>query len=315
MKKIILLFASLVFFTAKDQAQTVTDKDGNIYDTVHIGTQVWLKENLATTKFNDGSLIPSVPNRTKWFALTSPGYCWYNNDSATYKNPYGALYNWYTVNTGKLCPTGWHVPTNEEWHTLVKFLDPSATDCYCTESSLAGNDLKEAGLTHWGTGNTATNSSGFTALGGGFRNYYDSSFEGHTAVAYYWTATQYTPNPTVWQRILSNGNANVLEYLDYKNQGMSVRCMQDSPATGVNEINYKNIFKLYPDPAIDNVYIDCANEQNVQMQAYNIIGECVMQRELNDGVNNIDIHFLQKGIYTIRLTGSNWAVQCKMIKE
>jgi uncharacterized protein (TIGR02145 family) len=316
MKKLILLLTVLIFLTIQNQAQTVNDADGNVYDTIHIGTQVWLKENLATTKYNDGSLIPSVTNRTKWFHLTSPGYCWYNNDSVTYKNPYGALYNWYTVNTNKLCPAGWHVPSNEEWHTLVKFLDPSATDCYCTESALAGNDLKEAGLTHWGTGNTATNNSGFIALGAGFRNYYDSSYEGHTAVAYFWTSTHTAGYPTMWLRLLNNNNSNVYEYLDYPNQGFSVRCIIDSVTTGgLNNIMFKEILKIYPNPASDNINIDNINEQNIQMHIYNLIGECVMQRELNGGTNNIDIHTLLSGIYIIQLTGSDWTVQSKLTKE
>jgi uncharacterized protein (TIGR02145 family) len=316
MKKIILLLASLAFFTAKNQAQTVTDKDGNVYDTVHIGTQVWLKQNLATTKYNDGSPIPLVTDNT-WYSLSTPAYCWFNNDSATYKSLSGALYNWYTVNTGKLCPSGWHVPTDIDFSNLVKFLDPiaSANDCYCTQSSTAGNALKATGTVVWGNGNIATNSSGFTAVGGGYRSYNCDCFAGHPAVAYFWTSTPHSTYGNEWNYYLSNNSANVWDNLDYPYEGFSVRCMQDSPATGINNIDYKNILKLYPDPAIDNVYIDCANEQNIQMQAYNIIGECVMQRELNEGVNNIDIRFLQKGMYTIRLTGSSWAVQYKMIKE
>ena len=100
----------------------VVDIDGNVYHTVTIGTQVWMVENLKTTKYNDGTAIPLVTDNTAWGALTTPGYCWYNNDSATYKNTYGALYNWYAVNTGKLAPTGWHVPTDSEWTVLTTYL-------------------------------------------------------------------------------------------------------------------------------------------------------------------------------------------------
>ena len=100
----------------------VVDIDGNVYHTVTIGTQVWMVENLKTTRYNDGTAIPLVTDGTAWAALTTPGYCWYNNDSATYKNTYGALYNWYAVNTGKLAPTGWHVPTDSEWTVLTTYL-------------------------------------------------------------------------------------------------------------------------------------------------------------------------------------------------
>jgi len=101
---------------------TVTDIDGNVYHIVAIGTQVWMAENLKTTKYNDGTFIPLVTDSTAWGNLSTPGYCWYNNDAATYKNTYGALYNWFTVNTGKLSPKGWHIPSDTEWETLITYL-------------------------------------------------------------------------------------------------------------------------------------------------------------------------------------------------
>ena len=100
----------------------VTDIEGNIYKTIQIGTQEWMAENLKTTKYNDNTEIPLITENSNWGSTTTPGYCWVNNDRTTYKNIYGALYNWYTVNTGKLCPTGWHVSTDAEWTTLVNYL-------------------------------------------------------------------------------------------------------------------------------------------------------------------------------------------------
>ena len=101
-----------------------------------IGTQTWMAENLRSTTLNDGTDIPFVPDVTAWAALTTPGYCWFQSDSLGY----GALYNWYTVNTGKLCPEGWHVPADEEWTILTDFLGGK---------SVAGGKLKEAGTYHW----------------------------------------------------------------------------------------------------------------------------------------------------------------------
>lgn len=118
---------------------TVTDIEGNVYPTMKIGTQSLMVENLRVTKFNDNTAIPLVTNATDWKILFTPGYCWYNNDPATNKNIYGALYNWFTVNTGKLCPTGWHVPTDAEWITLTTYLG----------NVNAGGKLKETGTTHW----------------------------------------------------------------------------------------------------------------------------------------------------------------------
>jgi hypothetical protein len=103
------------------EAGTVIDNNGNTYSTIGLGGQRWMDEDLKTTKLNDGTSIPLVPDSLQWLTLTTPGYCWYNNDSA-YKKTYGALYNGYSIQTGKLCPTGWRVPTLKEWLTLAYYL-------------------------------------------------------------------------------------------------------------------------------------------------------------------------------------------------
>jgi hypothetical protein len=103
------------------EAGTIIDNDGNTYPTIGIEGQRWMDEDLKTTKLYDGTSIPLVPDSIQWITLTTPGYCWYNNDS-TYKKTYGALYNGYSVQTGKLCPTGWHIPTVKEWYTLAYYL-------------------------------------------------------------------------------------------------------------------------------------------------------------------------------------------------
>jgi uncharacterized protein (TIGR02145 family) len=119
-----------------DTPSIVTDKDGNVYHTITIGTQVWMVENLKTTKYNDGTDIPLVKDSATWANLTTPGYCWLYNDQTTYINTTGALYNWYAVNTGKLAPIGWHVPSDSDFIALTKYLGGENT---------AGGKLKEAG--------------------------------------------------------------------------------------------------------------------------------------------------------------------------
>ncbi len=99
-----------------------TDKNNNNYTVVKIGNQTWMAENLKTTRFNDGTPIPLVSDNTTWSTLSTPGYCWYNNDSVNFKDFGGALYNWYAVNTAKLAPPGWHVPTDAEWTTLTNYV-------------------------------------------------------------------------------------------------------------------------------------------------------------------------------------------------
>ena len=132
---------SFVTTTVFANCGLVTDYDGNKYNTVTIGSQCWMRENLKTTHFNDGSEIPNVT--MNWYGKT-PRYCWPDNDPDL-KDIYGAFYNWYTVQTGKLCPIGWHVPSDSEWHQLALYLDPAATLAtgpFNKESYIAGGFMK-----------------------------------------------------------------------------------------------------------------------------------------------------------------------------
>ncbi len=194
----------------------IVDIDGNIYHAVTIGTQVWMVENLKTTRYNDGSAIPLDTNSSTWGGLTTGAYCWYN-DSATYGSTYGALYNWYAVSTGKLAPTGWHVPTDSEWTVLTTYLGGL---------SVAGGPLKEAGTAHWASPNTgATNSSGFSALPGGFRNF-TGTFNYIGSNGYWWSSTANGASAS-WTRGMSCNDAVAYSF-NYNNvSGVSVRCVRD----------------------------------------------------------------------------------------
>jgi len=197
--------------------ETVSDIDGNVYHTVTIGTQVWMVENLKTTKYNDGTAIPLVTDGTAWSNLTTPGYCWYNNDAATYKTTYGALYNWYAVHTEKLCPTGWHVPTDGELTTLTDFLGGEL---------IAGGKMKETGTTHWLSPNTgATNESGFTAVPTGVR-YGGGGFDGIGSWCQMWSSFEYS-TIYAWYRSLVYNGSNVVRNYGYKTAGYPVRCLRD----------------------------------------------------------------------------------------
>jgi uncharacterized protein (TIGR02145 family)/uncharacterized repeat protein (TIGR02543 family) len=197
----------------------IRDADGNLYSEVKIGNQVWMVENLKTTKFNDGTGIPWVTDNAAWGNLTTPGYCWYD-DSIIYKTPYGALYNWYSVNSGKLAPAGWHVSTNTEWDTLITFLGGS---------SAASGKLKEAGFTHWHNPNTgATNSSGFTGLPGSTRDY-SGTFNGAIGDwGMWWTSTE-DANISTDARYNSLGATytSVDSYHISKGEGNSIRCIRN----------------------------------------------------------------------------------------
>ncbi len=195
----------------------VKDIDGNIYNTVTIGTQVWMVENLKVTRYNDGTSIPLVTDNTEWSNLTTSGYCWYDNDEETYGDTYGALYNWYTLEADNLCPNGWHVPTDMEWMTLTTYLGGEKT---------AGGELKESGITHWNSPNTdANNETGFTALPGGIRaNLGDFNYIGY--MGYWWTSSP-LGGIYAWPRFMSYNDGSVSKFPNDKKNGFSVRCLKD----------------------------------------------------------------------------------------
>jgi uncharacterized protein (TIGR02145 family) len=195
----------------------VTDIEGNVYKTVTIGNQVWMEENLKTTRFNDGTDIPLITNNTNWAALTTPGYSCYNNDAATNKDVYGSLYNGYTIITGKLCPAGWHIPSREDWQQLMEFLG---------DTTKGGGKLKESGITHWsGPNKGADNSAGFTALPSGIR-YFDGSFASMSYFTAIWTASE-AGTDNLWYVGLYYGDPSVNINQRSKKHGFSVRCIKD----------------------------------------------------------------------------------------
>lgn len=195
----------------------VTDADGITYKTIVISTQEWMAENLKTTKFNDGSTIPLVTINTNWQQLSTPGYCWYNNDEATFKNNLGALYNWYAVNTAKLCPTGWHIPSNEEWLTLVTNLGGD---------SMVGGRMKVIGTDQWKSPNSgADNRSGFSAQPAGNRDG-KGEFSNFSINARWWSSTE-TSTVSSWFRSLHYSNAAAQKGFNNKTVGYSVRCVKN----------------------------------------------------------------------------------------
>jgi uncharacterized protein (TIGR02145 family) len=194
---------------------SLTDIDGNAYQTVVIGTQVWMAEDLKTSRLSDGTPIPEVTGSEEWHNLSTPGYCWYNNDSVSYARTYGAMYNWFSVNTGKLCPEGWHVPTDAEWTTLSNYLGENA-----------GGKIKETGSEHWKSPNTgATNESGFTAVPGGWRGG-GGDFGQLTTCGNWWSSTQ-AKSPTSWMRAVFYDSIDLQRLWDNPQAGASVRCLKD----------------------------------------------------------------------------------------
>jgi uncharacterized protein (TIGR02145 family) len=187
-----------------------SDAVTNNYSIVQIGTQTWMAENLNTTQYNDGTDIPMG-----LYSLT-PGFCWWNNSTIA-DFTYGALYNWYAVNTGKLCPVYWHVPTDFEWLTLAVYLGGE---------NVVGGKLKEILTSHWVDPNfAATNETGFTALPGGLN---DGSFRARGYAGYWWSSTEIPGGSYAYYRSLYNESAGVIKiYYMLRSYYFSVRCIKD----------------------------------------------------------------------------------------
>ena len=195
----------------------ILDVDSNIYHTIVIGTQTWMDENLKTATYNDGTPIDKVPDSAQWVNLSTGAYCWANNDSVSYENVYGKFYNWYAVNTGNLCPAGWHVPTRDEWIILRDYLGGSLA---------APGKLKEAGTAHWSVNPNGTNESGFTALPGGNRSG-ESIFGSPGSHGYWWSASELSADNAYLVIIYSNDIAMSTGTNYSKKSGYSVRCLKD----------------------------------------------------------------------------------------
>jgi uncharacterized protein (TIGR02145 family) len=197
--------------------EKVKDIEGNEYNTIKIGKQTWMVKNLKTTRYNDGTPVALVADSAKWAALSSPAFCWYESDMVSYKPSYGALYNFYAVNTGKLCPKDWHVPSDADWTILTTFLGGE---------DVAGGKLKEQGASFWVTPNTgANNQSGFTALPGGLR-YYDGKFRDFGFSGYWWTSTGYIAERAYF-RYMDFEYSTLFRFENSKKIGFSVRCIRD----------------------------------------------------------------------------------------
>jgi uncharacterized protein (TIGR02145 family) len=227
MKKIFTVMTALAVSASLCAQQgkpgpNITDAEGNSYKTVTIGTQQWMAENLKVSKYSDGTTIPNITDNNQWQNNTTGAWTYYNNDAAN-NAKYGKLYNWYavskTTNGNKnVCPTGWHVPTDAEWTVLTDYLGGN---------SIAGGKLKEVGTTNWDSLNAeATNTSLFTGLPGGYRNYGDGYY-GYIGYKGYWWSSSEATSYYVWYRNLNSVHGSAVRTNYEKANGYSVRCLRD----------------------------------------------------------------------------------------
>ena len=245
-KKVFLIyFVLLCFFMLTIKAQNeplksynLKDVDGNAYNTIQIGDQIWMAENLKSTKYRNHEAIPLVTDSSAWRNLSSPGYCWYNNDSITYISS-GALYNWYVVETGNLCPSGWHVPSHSEWSTLIKYLEANGYnyDGTYTENKIAKSLTTS---TNWKPSDKKgaigeikkrkkEKNTGFSAQPSGDRCW-DGKFSEISNInndCSWWTSTEDKDLKRAISMFLYYANIELGGIIGPKNEAYSVRCIKD----------------------------------------------------------------------------------------
>jgi uncharacterized protein (TIGR02145 family) len=208
-----------IVFNPETQYGCVADVEGNIYKTIHVDNKWWMAQNLATTLFNDGDSIPYVVSDSEWDTIDKSAYCWSENDQDLYGEIFGGLYNWHAVASEKLCPEGWHVPSDSEWSSFIEFIGGMNS---------AGKKLREVGLTHWTSSESkATNEFGFTAIPGGYRSE-SGSYWDIGSYAYWWTSTEdtvLTDWAIYWH--IPYGDSTIRKKIREFRNGFSVRCVKD----------------------------------------------------------------------------------------
>lgn len=312
MKSKLLLFFSVI--TSLVFSQTVIDIDGNIYKTVTIGTQEWMADNLRTTKYNDGAAIDLVTDSSAWANLfTNPGYCYYENDKSKYDSLYGGLYNWYAANSGKVCPSGWHLPSRAEWMTLGRYLDENG------HTGIRGKALKS--ITGWddynGSDGNGTDNYGFNGLPAGVRsdngNFYLEGIKG-----YWWSSTEVIPVPgqlcytCSYNLILLNEQIEYDSFIlgyDYQRQGKSVRCLNDNLVTGTNKLVKESAaISVYPNPTQGTLKVELNNSLNntgVIIKVLNTQSAELYNEIATGSSQTIDVSSWAAGIYFVHILDSS----------
>jgi uncharacterized protein (TIGR02145 family) len=291
---------------------SVTDVDGNTYATIAIGTQVWMAENLRTTKFNNGDQIQNIADDNQWVNTTNAAWTYYDNFSL-YENPYGKLYNYYAVTDSRyICPMGWHVPIDAEWTFLTNYLGGL---------SIAGGKMKSTGITYWNTPNEgATNESGFSGLPSGLRSF---TFYDIGTNARFWSATISGGGSVIIRRLYKDYKTIGREFESSEYTGLSIRCLNDFP----NSINKNNDdinlnLKTYPNIAEDfiNVEYTLNEKENITISLLNIEGKPIKVFGNENQIAGfkrifLDVTDIPSGIYMLKITGNRTNAHTKIIKQ
>ncbi len=229
MISLVLLLSTISLNAQVVKKDSMTDIDGNVYKTIVIGQYEWMAENLKTSTYNNGKKIPRISDSTAWPILVTGAFCWYNNNE-NYSLSYGALYNWYAVSTGLLCPDGWRVPDDEEWKILEGCADTrfGIGNQVWDKSAGRGHDAGQRlmAVSGWSSGGNGSDDLGFAALPGGERGSNGRYFlRGRSG--FWWTSTMYNEQGA-WFRNMIYGVEDINRGTHPKWVGFSVRCLRDT---------------------------------------------------------------------------------------
>jgi len=306
--KIISFILLITAFHLRVHSQTVTDYEGNVYPTVTIGNQTWMAENLKVTHYSDGTPIPDGESFTFYpreVALTgsdsSKYYFYYNNDTS-YSNQYGCLYNWFAAVNGTIgsnsnpsgiqgvCPTGWHLPSKNEWEELDNYLDNNVY----SKLIVGGN-------------------TGFNVVLGGYRHDFENEFNGLGILGSYITSNEFINAPGFIDLFELMGSSSSHRYRGHrKTTGYSVRCLKN-PGTSSQDLIKQSEFKLYPNPCKDKVWIQLEEPERANVTVFSIEGKIMLEQNIVQGINRLVFEGVDKGIYFMKIRSEDFIKTQKII--
>ncbi|CAI8364423.1 MAG: Uncharacterised protein [Bacteroidota bacterium] len=329
MKKLLILLLLPVFGFGQGEQRyadgTATDQEGNTFEWINYGNQVWAIENAETETYRDGTPIPQVTDDDEWLNLTTGAWCYYNNDTTR-----GKLYNWYAVmgihdndpNTSnkEFAPEGWHVPSDTEWTTFENYLIANGYnyDGTTTENKIAKAIASNTG---WDTrtepgavGNDQrlNNSSGFNALPEGDR-YIKGYFDFEGTLASFWSSTENNTSPypeRAFNRFLEGKSYNLgIKDYNFKQDGLSVRFVRDTSTASIND--YSNTKTIYPNPTTSILTIE--SNKDYQIKVYDLLGNKVLETQ----GNSVNMEHLSTATFIVTATdkSNNEELTYKVVKN
>ena len=321
MKTILFVLLALTCCINIAKAQTVTDIDGNVYNTITIGIQTWMLENLKVTHYNNNDPIPTTSTPTLDINHeNSPKYQWAYDGTEQYVETFGRLYTWYAATDSReLCPEGWHLPSDGEWIILRDYL---ANHGYGYNGMMYFIAKSMATTTLWLTDTLpgavgydleSNNSSGFSGVPSGMRNSVYNYFTNLYWGAHWWASTLDTTQTKAWRHGLFKRYGYMLREPHLLHNGFSVRCVKDQ-STQTNDGGPKLQIKLYPNPVVEILYVDIDTDHTT-MQIFNLAGQTLIDRKLINGANEVDVSKLSAGMYTLRVTGDESEVSYLFMKK